>query len=79
MVVDVRLHTILQRPGLHGPVRQLQFDLPDCSTLADLLEILEVKLSPEHLLLVVNGRLVDLDYELKEQDQVNLIPALSGG
>jgi len=44
-----------------------------------LLEKLEIELEPEHLLLVVNGRLRDANTILKEGDTVNLMPALSGG
>ena len=45
----------------------------------DLLARLEIELSPDALLLVVNGRIVELDYELQDGDAVNLMPALSGG
>ena len=79
MVITVHLHTILQRQTIEGPVRILDVKTPGGTNLADLLAQLEIKLSPESLLLVVNGRLVDLEHELQEGDVVNLMPALSGG
>jgi len=77
--VTIHLHTILQRQTAEGLQRRLELDLTPGTTLADLLERLEIELSPEAMLLVVNGRLRDLDYGLKEGDIVNLMPALSGG
>jgi sulfur carrier protein ThiS len=47
--------------------------------MADLLQHLEISLHPEDLLLVVNGRTAPIDQALQGDDQVNLIPAISGG
>jgi molybdopterin converting factor small subunit len=47
--------------------------------MAALLQRLQVQVPPEALLLVVNGRLVDLDYQFNEGDTVSLMPALSRG
>lgn len=79
MILTVHLHTILQRQTPEGPLRSLEVELPPGATLADLLGYLEVDLNPEALLLVVNGRLVELGYALQDGDTVNLMPALSGG
>lgn len=79
MKLDVQLHTILQRQGPQGPIGRLEVVLPEGSTLADLLRYLEVKLDPDALLLVVNGRMAELNTRLHEGDRVNLMPALSGG
>ena len=79
MVVTVRLHTILQRQTPQGVLRNLDVELPVGSTVGDLLGQLEIELGPEALLLVVNGRLVEVDHILKPGDRVNLMPALSGG
>jgi molybdopterin converting factor small subunit len=43
------------------------------------LDSLEIELEPEHLLLVVNGRTAQLQRVLRDGDQVNLMPAISGG
>jgi hypothetical protein len=45
----------------------------------DLLERLDIELSPEALLLAVNGRVAEPERELVDGDQVNLMPAISGG
>jgi molybdopterin converting factor small subunit len=77
--ITVHLHTILQRQTEDGLQRRLELDLPPGATVADLLALLEIELSPEAMLLAVNGRIVDLAHEIKDGDTVNLMPALSGG
>lgn len=77
--IVVHLHTILQRQTPNGLVSQLEVQLPPASTLADLLALLKIELASEHLLLVINGRIAGLDQVLSEGDQVNLMPAMSGG
>ena len=79
MNISVHLHTILQRQTPEGPVGRVDVCLPEGSTVADLLEHLEVALEPDALLLVVNGRMAELEQTLHEGDQVNLMPAISGG
>jgi sulfur carrier protein ThiS len=77
--VTVHLHTILQRQTPEGLVGQLAISLPENTTMAELLDSLEIELEPEHLLLVVNGRTAELQRVLQDGDQVNLMPAISGG
>lgn len=77
--VVVHLHTILQRQTPDGLISLLEVQLPPDSTLADLLHFLDIKLAPEHLLLAVNGRIAELNQVLFDGDQVNLMPAMSGG
>ena len=79
MNVTVHLHTILQRQTPEGLVGQLAISLPENTTMAGLLDFLEIELEPEHLLLVVNGRTAELKRVLQDGDQVNLMPAISGG
>lgn len=79
ITIQVHLHTILQRQTAEGLVGHLQLELPTGSTLADLLDQLAIDLSPEHLLLVINGRVAYLEQTLRHDDQVNLMPAISGG
>jgi sulfur carrier protein ThiS len=79
ITVTVFLHTILQRQTTDGMVGRLEVELPADSTLVDLLQHLSIELSPEHLLLVVNGHVADLEQPLQHNDQVNLMPAISGG
>jgi len=40
---------------------------------------LDIKYSPDSLLLAVNGRVAGTDQVLNPDDQVNLMPAISGG
>ena len=79
MVVEVQLHTILQRQTPQGNLRRLDVHLPQGCAIQDLLDELEIELAPDALLLVVNGRMVEVDYILSDGDRVNLMPALSGG
>lgn len=79
MVVTVHLHTILQRQTLQGPIRQVDVELQDGSTLDDLFQELNIGLDHEHLLLAVNGRVAEPAQVLIDGDIVNLMPAISGG
>ena len=49
------------------------------ATLAEVLAELRIELPLEGLLLVINGRLVDVDTAIADGDVIDLIPALSGG
>ena len=79
MLISVHLHTILQKQTEAGLIDRVQVELPAGATLADLLVALAVDLSPEALLLVVNGRMAAPEKLLEHGDQVNLMPAISGG
>jgi molybdopterin converting factor small subunit len=79
ITVSVHLHTTLQRPTPNGLLRHLQVVLPHGSALADLLERLAIPRRDDFLLLVVNGRQADATHVLDDMDEVDLIPALSGG
>ena len=75
MIIVVHLHTILQRGG-HN---RLEIEMPIGSTIGDLISLLDIELSLEDVILVVNNHTADIDQILKEQDIVHLIPAISGG
>ena len=79
LIVTVHLHTTLQRHTPDGIIDRLEVALPPGSLMADLLAQLDIKLSSDNLLLVVNGRIMDLDHPLADNDRVNLMPAMSGG
>jgi sulfur carrier protein ThiS len=79
LVVEVHLHTILQRQGPHGMIKRLDVTLTPGSTLSDLIKVLEIHPDLETVLLVVNGRIVGANHILVDKDIVHLIPALSGG
>lgn len=79
MVVHVTLHTVLQQqPG--GKRRaHLEVALDDGTTVSALYQRLELRFPLEELLLVVNRRIVPAEQVLEDGDQVDFIPALSGG
>jgi len=79
MIVNVHLHTLLQRPSPNGLIRQLQVELPPGATLNDLLTREGIIVDDENFLLVVNSRNVEPDQVLNDGDDVDLIPAISGG
>jgi len=79
MRVEVHLHTLLQRKTPEGWIRRLPVELAEGSTLADILHQLDITFPLDALLLVVNGRMAGADHPLQDGDQVNLMPAISGG
>lgn len=79
MRITVHLHSILQLQTPEGMVNRLEVDLAPGSTMESLLLQLQIQLSPDHMLLARNGRVVDLGQTLQDGDQVNLMPAMSGG
>jgi molybdopterin converting factor small subunit len=79
MVVNLHLHTLLQRPSPNGLIRQLEVELPPGATLQELLTRQGIIVDSENFLLVVNSRNVEPDQVLNDGDEVDLIPAISGG
>lgn len=79
MRVTVHLHTILQRKTPAGIQRKLELELAPGASLQELIEILEIELPLEALLLAVNGRIAEPDHRLVNDDEVRIMPALSGG
>jgi sulfur carrier protein ThiS len=79
MIVNLHLHTLLQRPSPNGLIRQLEVELPIGATLQDLLKREGIVVDDDNFLLVVNNRNVERDQVLNDGDDVDLIPAISGG
>lgn len=79
MQITVHLHTILQRQTPEGLISCMDVTLTEGSTLADLIAQLDIDLSADDLLLVVNRRAAEPERVLQDGDIVNLIPAISGG
>lgn len=79
MVVHVTLHTVLQEQP--GGKRRVHVDvaLDDGATISALYQHMELRYPTQELLFVVNRRIVDPEQVLEDGDQVDLIPALSGG
>lgn len=79
LLIQARLHTILQRQTPAGSQRNLEVELPEGSTVGDLIHHLDLVIDPAELLIAVNGRLADQEQALSAGDVVDLIPAISGG
>lgn len=79
MQLIVYLHTLLQKQTPSGLQSRVQVDVLEGSTVAELLQQLDINLHPEHLLLVVNGKVVEPERVLQPGDEVHLVPAISGG
>jgi sulfur carrier protein ThiS len=77
--IIVHLHTVLQIQTTSGPVSKLTVELPSGSRLKDLITHLAITLPLEALMLAVNYRVADENLELQDGDQVNIMPAISGG
>jgi sulfur carrier protein ThiS len=77
--VTAHLHTTLQRETPEGIIRRLEVELPGGSRVGDLLAALEITLPIDALLLAVNARVAEPGQTLHEGDQVNIMPAISGG
>ncbi len=78
--IIVHLHTILQKETPGGLVNRMELQLPGGSTtVLTVLEELDIELSPEALLVAINGRVVDESHILEEGDRLDLMPAISGG
>ncbi len=58
---------------------RVETSLPLGSTMADLMGFLKIDFPLDALLLVVNGRVVETDYILQDNDRVHFMPAISGG
>jgi sulfur carrier protein ThiS len=79
MKITVHLHTVLQQSTPQGPRSKLDMEVPPGTTLGDLYSSLGLTMGVEHLLLMINGKLVDLDQPLTGGDDIHFIPAMSGG
>jgi molybdopterin converting factor small subunit len=79
MKITVHLHTILQIDTPEGQRRRIEMEVPKDTTIGDVYTALGLTLGVEHLLLMVNGKLVELDQPLISGDEVHFIPAMSGG
>lgn len=79
MVITIHLHTILRRATPEGLQDRLEMEVEEGATLATVLQALDLPLEDEALLLVVNGKIAELQQELASGDEVRFMPAISGG
>lgn len=78
-MIEVHLHTILQLITEAGVTRKVNLELPPGTTLAVILDILNIKFPADGLILIINGRVAGLTDVLSDGDIVHIIPAISGG
>lgn len=79
MKVVVRLHSVFRLKTPEGVINLVEMDLELGATVAEVVEKLDLGAHQRRMLVVVNGRVVDLDQSLEDGDEVRLMPAISGG
>jgi molybdopterin converting factor small subunit len=79
VVVTVRLHTTLRRAGPDGMLDRLTLELAPGATVQAVLDVLGIVLQEDVVLVVVNNRTACAETPLADDDEVRLIPAISGG
>lgn len=79
MKVEVYLHAALRRKNEEGKGQVIVVELPENSTMKDLLLKLDIRLDPVHMLFVRNGRTSYPNQILEDGDVVNLMTAVPGG
>ena len=79
MIVEVHLHATLRLENWERGGQIISVDMPESSSINELLDQLSIDIDPVHMLVVLNGRTSELDQKLKEGDVLNLMTAVSGG
>ena len=79
MLVEVHLHATLRLENKESGGQIITVDLPENSSIKNLLEQLTIDVDPVHMLFVLNGRTSGLDQILKDGDVLNILTAISGG
>ncbi len=74
MLVQVRLFATFRE----GRFKEKQMDLPEETTLADLLDQLDIR-QRKALILLVNGTSVSTSHKLAPKDIVAIFPQIAGG
>lgn len=78
MVVEVRLYATLRRHTFDSPDGVIKVDVPEKSTVLDLVQ--KIKIDPAEIhLIMVNGIGCELDKIVNEGDRVGLFPPVGGG
>lgn len=77
--VVVHLHTVYQKKTEQGMVRRIEFEISSRLPVFRLLQELQVEIATDNTLIVVNGKSESIYYEIKPNDEIHVIPAISGG
>lgn len=79
MLIEIRLYATLRHYApAHAVAGVFSTNLPDASTVKDLLESIGLPAGEVHIRMV-NGASADLTKELSEGDRIGLFPAVGGG
>ncbi len=79
MKVTVRLYATLRRPTPTGIQNQVMVELEEGATVAALLKVLPLPIAPEQVMVLSGLRRVYADHPLRDGDEVQLFPPISGG
>ncbi len=79
MRIVVHLYSILQLKTPKGMQRLVEVDMPENCIILELLNHLEIKIDPVHLLFAVNGRVAEGNRQLEDGDDVHLMLPMEGG
>ena len=79
MKVEIKLHATLRQEEAGEKGQATFIDLPTNSTVGDLWNLLEIKIDPDHLLFVRNGKTSDINHLLEDGDTLSIMTGLSGG
>ena len=74
MVVEVRLFASFRE----GRFKEKELELPEGSSLGDLLAQLEIA-QKDAKITIVNGSAVSAEHELAEKDVIAIVPPIAGG
>lgn len=77
--VQIKLHTILQKQTPEGRIDTINLTLKNGSSIRDLVALLDLEMSTDEILFVINRQNVHLDDVIKDGDEIHLIPAIAGG
>ena len=77
--VEVYLHTTLVQFSPDGKTRRFLFNLPEESTIGDLVKRLKISHPAAGLLFGLNGQVADEETRLSPGDKVHVMMPISGG
>ena len=79
MSIRVHLHTIYQKKTDNGLINKYELPYLQNQTMEMVIHLLDLDIPEDSSLLVVNGKIAELDYIIQDGDHIHLIPAISGG
>lgn len=79
IIIHVHLHTALRNHPLADEKGVVRLSAPDGAVIENVLEQLGITLKQDSLILVINHCIADVRDALHDGDQLDIIPAISGG